>query len=229
MNNMSSRFKLISIFLICLLLAISYSLIKSPGIKKPAEQVKLFKNTSKKENKKKSKSINKVISKKSVDMTLKPTRNQLHTLVPKVMVVSGTLHDNLLAKNIITGSKLIASSPIPSSTPTDKKTDNVVMSEEEQLSVSNDNSYMTNTKVYKSSQLDENIDDLKTGLDSTIEDDILNKDDLIYSMFKKSKSVSHASKLYSGLKEPLVLPWFILLGLLFVLVVLLKFVGKSKL
>lgn len=240
MNIMNWRFKLILTALIISLLAISYLNIKSSPIKIFKPSSTLLKPSNPITNQIKLKSM--LLKKEqngSVSVTSSPINNQLHTLVPKSMTVIGTSHDKILAKNIITGNKLISatpplklikvSSPSPSLSPSpiDKASELTVMGEDKILV--EDESFMINKKIYRSNESDDNIDDVQTGLDSTLEDDILNKDDLIYSMNKKLKSASHATKLYSGLKEPLILPWFILLALLVVLALLLKFVSKPKL
>lgn len=215
---MQSRFKLILTSLICLMLSVTFFYIKFSQKNKPLTSIKKTTTTHKTIIKN-----NKDIPKNVISS---PEPNQINMLTPKVMSLKGTKEDNLLASNIITGSKVISATPKPSPLNESKHSESKVT-----VNNSQHDEVMSTLKVFKGSQLAEEEEKNNSGLDSTIEDDILDKDELIYSMNgrKKSNSLSRASKIYSGLKEPLLMPWIILLVLLSVLVVLLKFANKNNL
>lgn len=91
---------------------------------------------------------------------------------------------------------------------------------------SNAESVPFKTKTYKSSDVhDEGIEHTNT-LDSTIDDDILNKDDLIYN--KKSKSGNLSNFQGSPRRDFDFLPWTVLCLLLLFFFCLVKFITKSK-
>jgi hypothetical protein len=84
------------------------------------------------------------------------------------------------------------------------------------------------TKTYKSTDVHDGLSEHSNTLDSTIDDDILNKDDLIYN--KQSKeSFNTNSNPFSYKKDFNFLPWTILVVLLISFLALLKFINSSKL